>query len=264
MPPEPVDIYKKFDALSPRHDLPTVPVRMRYLVLSNGRTGSSMVGSALWASGLAGVPFEYLNPDYMAPYMRGRPGLSLDGYMNDIVSRRTTPNGVFGFKLHHHQFMSIFRRDDQRAWIEDLLRGQDRFIFIRRRDKLLQAISGFHARSSKVWNSSVAARAGSQGRRFAEGDAEALTASLFRALAGEAGWLKAIATMSLPVLEIWYEDLVADYANQMQRVFDHLGLSIAPQDIPPPQTVKLANDMAKEMKADFLRYIGAGASRARE
>jgi len=237
---------------------------MRYLMLSNGRTGSSMIGSALRASGLAGVPFEYLNPNSVVACMRARPGLSLAGYMDDIVSRRTTPNGVFGFKLHHYQFTNISRRDEYRAWIEGLLRRQDRFIFIRRRDKLLQAISHFHAQSNGVWNSSAPAMAGSQGRRFAEGDAGALAAALQWVIAAESGWRETIEAMSLPVLEVWYEDLVADYANQMQKVFTHLGLSVAPGGIPPPETVKLANDMAEEMKQDFLRYIGAGADAPRE
>ena len=54
-----------FGAFSTEMDLPKTEVKFTYLILSQPRTGSTMITSALLSSGLAGVPVEYFHTDYL-------------------------------------------------------------------------------------------------------------------------------------------------------------------------------------------------------
>lgn len=81
-----------------------------------------MIGLGLAETGVAGDPLEYLNLFYVQAYAK-RSGISdpeefsrslcrspdtLFKYLAFVEARRTSPNGVFGLKLHHSQFASIF------------------------------------------------------------------------------------------------------------------------------------------------------------
>ena len=53
------------DAMSAAHDCPFGKPTHRFLILAEPRSGSTLLVEALRNSGVAGVPFEYLNPRYV-------------------------------------------------------------------------------------------------------------------------------------------------------------------------------------------------------
>ena len=103
-----------------------------YLLCCIERTGSNLVTRALSGTGLAGRPLEYFNPvEQDKPWIREILGdSSLADGLPKILSAATTPNGVFGAKLHwnhlRHLGMSISGQwnEKQRVAPFEALRSQ--------------------------------------------------------------------------------------------------------------------------------------------
>jgi len=127
--------------------------RLRYAIFSAQRTGSELLCDYLRERGV-GIPFEYFNHTYMHE-IAGRLGcvlpdrrIKLIRYISLLEPKRTR-NGIFGTKLQPDQLKTISREDGAaaRAW----LGGFDRIVLLRRRDKLLQAISLARAHLTNQW-----------------------------------------------------------------------------------------------------------------
>src|SRR3954468_9297106 len=86
-----------------------------YLMLATPRSGSTLLGQGLQASGLAGDPKEFFG--HKMPYWMERWGTpSLESYVARLVSARSTANGVFGAKLLYQQLLhleGLARQDPQ-------------------------------------------------------------------------------------------------------------------------------------------------------
>ena len=74
-----------FGAFKPELDLPRTPVTFTYLILSQPRTGSTMITSALQASGHAGVPVEYFNHEHLRRLPKPLTLASVHAYYSDVV-----------------------------------------------------------------------------------------------------------------------------------------------------------------------------------
>jgi LPS sulfotransferase NodH len=103
-----------------------------YLLCCIERTGSNLLTQALTGTGMAGRPLEYFNPaEQETPWMREILGASpmVEG-LPKILCAGTTPNGLFGAKIHwghfRHLGMSINREwnDSQRGALYELLRSR--------------------------------------------------------------------------------------------------------------------------------------------
>lgn len=243
-----------FGAFKAELDLPPTPVTFTYLILSQPRTGSTMITSALEASGLAGVPIEYFNSQHLRNLARPVTLASVRSYYDDVVSRRTSSNGVFGMKLHHDQFKPLFMPDNaiSPAGVK-FLRSFDRIILTSRRDKLAQAISQLTAFRTRNWNTSDRTQEGRQNYVFDQADVPVILDYLRDAVTGEMFWNEVCEQLSLSPLRVVYEDLCQSPATQLSRVAEYLGLPIA--DL-APQTIRLSRDGNRQGKLHFLRAIG--------
>jgi LPS sulfotransferase NodH len=243
-----------FGAFKPELDLPRTPVTFTYLILSQPRTGSTMITSALQTSGHAGVPVEYFNHEHLRRLPKPLTLASVHAYYSDVVSRRTSGNGVFGMKLHHDQFKPLFSKDNSVTVAgSKFLKSFDRIILTSRRDKLAQAISQLTAYRSGNWNTSDRSLAGRQNYEFSKADVPIILTYLQEVVSGEMFWEKICAHLDLHPLRIIYEDLSRSPESELARVFEYLELQIAPT---APQTVKLSRDSNREAKLSFLREIG--------
>jgi len=243
-----------YGAFKTELDLPRTPVTFTYLILAQPRTGSTMVTSALEASGLAGVPVEYFNLQHIRQLPKPLTMAGVQKYYADVVSRRTTANGVFGMKIHHDQFRHIFMPDGELTPAgEKFLRSFDRLILTSRRDKLAQALSQLAAYRKGQWNTRNPEQQGQQNYEFSSADALLIIDYLRDAVAGETLWKDICARLSLSPLRVVYEDLCRSPQSELARVVAHLGLPI---DNPAPQTIKLSRDSNRDGKLKFLREIG--------
>lgn len=233
--------------------------RLRYLLCSTPRSGSTLVGDILQRSQAAGNPQEYLNARLMAAWLRHKGRLdgelALDEYLHDLESRRTTPNGVFGIKVHFEHLLFLWQKDP--AEMASFLRRFDRIVLLTRRDKIAQAVSLYKARVTQIWTS--------EDRAFLEPDdprlttkpaykPEAIARGLADVMLQEAQWRSTLAQLKFPCEEFVHETFVADMPVQVQRLFGLLELG-KEATWTPPQIKRQGSDN-DPMLAAFRRDLG--------
>ncbi len=139
---------------------------LSYVVCTAPRTGSSLLCAALWNTGVAGRPAEYFDiHGRNEAHWRKQFAIQDEAeYLSKIIHAGTTANGVFGFKLHCHQVPALIgklRADREARGLPDepapsnlpdiihpMLRarlGHTSYIWLRRKNKIAQAISYFRA-----------------------------------------------------------------------------------------------------------------------
>lgn len=232
------------------------PPTLRYCIASTPRSGSTLLSRTLEATQLAGVPMEYFNNSFMGAWQRLNSGrtIHLESYLAELESRRTTSNGVFGIKAHWSQLHSL--ANQAKVPLSTLAHATvgkcTKFIQINRRDKLAQAISLHIANKIKVYHSDQLFLRNAE--NVAAFDAAAISVNITRLFMDEANWSTYIKERGLDVMEVIYEDLVADHAGTCRRVFDFIGLTGV--DIPPPPTTKLETPETAEFRRLYLKHLG--------
>lgn len=242
--------------LSAERDFPVAtPIARRYCILSSPRSGSTLLGRMLSATQCAGDPLEYFNPRLIAYERRktANPSLSLDAFIADMERRRTSPNGVFGMKMHYSQMLGAFASKVPTQQMLAHLKQYGRLIWIRRHDRLRQAVSQAIGLHTQVW-SSEDGRFGS--RPPAPIPAYACVDALRAVCHEDFGWARLIEATGLEVLEVWFEDLVANYAHECKRVIAYLDLADAVPDIPQPQLQSQTSELNAQLHAELLAYLG--------
>src|SRR5688572_15912695 len=80
--------------------------RKTYLILATPRSGSTLLGHGLQATGLAGDPKEFFGHK-MPFWMERWQTPALPAYVARLSRARATPNGVFGAKLLYRQLIHL-------------------------------------------------------------------------------------------------------------------------------------------------------------
>jgi LPS sulfotransferase NodH len=233
--------------ISAESDLPPAPIKQRYLVFSQQRTGSTLLTETLVESGQAGVPTEYFNPDMGAAIWKrigsDRPW-AIRPYVQFLERNRTTANGVFGFKAHLSQFEWAMRDDARR---QAFLGRYDKVILSYRRDKLAQAVSFQRAMAGGPWFLTR------ERERSAPKPAE-LDLNVDQVMAAVASFVRQedrqremVRRAGLPLLELPYERLDSDFTGAMRDVFEYLDLPASLADGLTPPLKKLRDDSSARM-----------------
>lgn len=203
------------------------------------RSGSTLLIRSLEATGRAGRPAEYFNAAY-EPYASWK-DLPLRRYVDFLERARSTPNGVFGFKIFFYQY--------EETWagrhLEDFFPGL-RFLYIRRRDHLRQAVSFARAIQTRQWDSDMVSTA------TPSYDGAMIERRLQAIETEEQGWRSFFEERSIAPLEIVYEDFVTSYGKTIQRVMRHLELELSPgSQIPEPSLEKQGDALSEKWVAQF-------------
>jgi LPS sulfotransferase NodH len=232
---------------------------MNYIVMSSPRTGSSMLCAALSHTSLAGKPDEFMHDWWLKDNNHPEADIeTLKQYVKKIISENVSANGVFGMKLHFHQFGNVFSR--KRIGFNgglEFLGNFQKFILIYRHDKFLQAISEMLARESNLWGSEEEKSQFSLGRPFRESDVLRVTKILNRQVHEEHAWRDILRQLRANFHSVRYEDLASATKRELQGVKEYLGIKeLAPVEL-VARTVKLADPaIAQKMKHDYLNAIG--------
>lgn len=265
--------------LDPRNgeafDLPVPPAKTRtYVIASVPRSGSTLLCRMLWDTGGAGAPKEYLNPMQLrdwevrlgktwarrvghalaggraAGLVRGR-GWSearLLEHLERVRSRRTDPTGWFGLKIHRHHFEGWFT---SRGWDAESILRPDRWIRIRREDRVAQAVSWARALQTGRWASHQRA---SLPALYRPRQIERLALEIDRQ---EACWDEYFAGAGRTPLCLTYEQLVGDFEGTIRRVLAHLEVSGAAEARVAEPALRSQTD---SVNADWIeRYRAAQA-----
>jgi LPS sulfotransferase NodH len=246
-----------------------------YLICCCERTGSTLLGDALLSTGVAGRPHGYFSRVALHnPRVRRilrQMNEDDDSYLGTVIAAATTPNGVFGAKVHWEQFMTLV------AKAERLVRAQSgevpasvpeilsptlpslRYIWLTRRNEVARAISHYRAKKTDRWHvdsrwlTDEADGAGEPGFDFDQIDA------FVRAARGdELRWSQFFREHDIAPLELIYEDLVRDLEGAVRRILELVGSPAEEFRLPPPTLRKLADARSQEWEARY-RQICAEA-----
>lgn len=194
----------------PEYDLPPFDGQPRfYVICATPRSGSALLCHLLHRTGRMGVPEEYLHPDAVMPALARRLGateaggrLSLRHYLDVVVRRRTTANGVFGLKVQLDHLRAHWGRPTLFA-----LMRQASLVHISRRDRIAQSTSFAIATATGAWN---AARGAGRIAPALPFDAALFRDAFGRIALQEFGWANFFEQNALRPIRVVYEDLVAD------------------------------------------------------
>lgn len=183
-----------------------------YVVASQPRCGSHYLADLLRETGQAGVPLEYFHTAHWKRWVKRCGQNNPLSAFRILCQRRTTPNGVFGVKMHWKQFQLACR-----LRLEDEF-AQSPFIQITRDDLLGQAISLVIASQTGAWIHEH------QAQRSPEYSFDAIQQAVGRLIVERGNWDRFFAATGIQPLRISYENLTDDRDPTMQRVCRHIGI----------------------------------------
>ena len=229
-----------------------------YFICSSARSGTNMFGYSMQAMGY-GMPREGFNMILNRKHGWGYEKSDLISYIRDMYSRQTdSKNDIFGLKIFWQQLKFYSRECDQIAVInESLLSDFEklhlffpyvRFIYLRRRNKLRQAIS--LARTDQdglylLFDDNEASR-----KKKAYYDSDQISRFLILLTSQDQLWQSFFEGNEIKPHMIWYEDLVDDYIAVMSQAVNYLDLPSMNMKKPPSK--KQADNISDEWYDRFL------------
>src|SRR5580698_6624162 len=225
-----------------------------YLVCATQRSGSTLLCELLKGTEVAGVPEEsfevlrstglprqpreyFLDPTLsgiaqkLAPLNAGEPERSgqFEGWFKYAIQRGTSRNGVFATKMMWNYFDDFRERVRELPGLQDvtfnnaleLLFPQLRIVFVRRRDKLAQAVSLWKALQTQQWRNEADPFESDLQVEYDYVALKHLVNELHRWDARWEDWFHATGREPIRVI---YEEFVTSRAATVGRVVDALGI----------------------------------------
>ena len=244
-----------------------------YLIVTGGRTGSSLLAHALAGTGRHGTPDEHLTvPDIdgwaerlgvRSPVQGG----SMLGYLDALRARTASPGGGFGTKLHSSAIPLVARclavepdapSADASALLAWAFPGSV-VLWSRRRDRVAGAVSMWRARQTGAW----AQPAGAAVDEPAVEPSTTAISELHRSMhVADLSVPGVLARAGFPVHEVVYEDLVADWSAVLVDALTFLdaGGPVDPRSVAAPDLVApptLARQSGERSAATIERWVAA-------
>jgi LPS sulfotransferase NodH len=173
---------------------------------------------------------------------------------HSVLRRRCSPNGVFGLKAFPQQMDELEDKNPQ--LLEEVLglflsRQRPRHvIYLRRRDRVAQAVSYARADLSGVWHRKQESAASAK----IEYSQQALESAERGIELLEGVWARMFQDLQIEPLNLWHEDVLANPSEASRRVADYLGARIDPAaavDVP---------EVLKQSEGDSPKWIERYAS----
>lgn len=230
---------RHYDLATVQSDLPPRQTHRSLVIATDYRSGSTLLAEGLAGAGGYGIPLEYLQRGAMERKFARFAAASQNGYLSSVMSRRTSPTGVFGIKLFWPEASAIYELPDPTI------------IWLRRGDVIAQAVSTWTALVTGVWRTSSSS----------EDDVPYDRARLI-ALVGmhwhhDTSWQRALA--GLPVLDVTYERLSTDPIGVTEEIVAELGRRGMPSEdpVPKPRLARQASQrsrfLADQLVEDVLK-----------
>jgi LPS sulfotransferase NodH len=219
--------------------------KVSYAICSIPRTGSNMLCSILTEMGI-GKPFEQLNGKFQVKFDMNK---SLREILLSEMKKGESANGIKGIKIMGVQLQRLaFRVNNAQKTaytpddIMDLLQIE-KYIFLRRKNKLRQAISQYKAKVNNQWRVNIGQKVE---RKRVKYNRFSIQKCLVEIPQKELEWLNFFNRRDIQPLEIYYEDLVENYQETLTKVVEYLCVKL-PDDFqfPPPTLEKQADETSE-------------------
>ena len=237
-----------------------------YVICTSPRSGSTLLCKGLTHTGRAGAPAEFFDHrvEVTAYWMRLLAISKESEFTDKIVEATSTPNGVFGTKLHWTTYPAMRRAlresltpavaDARHRSLNELLHAKFsaiRYIWLRRRNKVAQGISHFRAACSDCWEipRGHVCGAGSAGDTV-EFNFRMIDHCVMRASEYDQEWENHFTRHGLTPMQLDYEDLIASYDHSLRKALDCLDVphSDLPEAEPPLERMADAKSLEWEKK----------------
>jgi len=188
-----------------------------YMICATPRSGSNYLCQLLASTGQLGNPLEYFNT--VGRRKHSDPNYPKDPLAQIDIIRSTgaTPNGIYAVKVLPLQYRRASKRADPFHTMPNL-----KFLRLRRRDVIGQAISLSRARQTGQITSSDRAR------KTPVYDAADIMNCIRTVRAMEASWDRVMRELGVEPLTLEYEDVMRDPQAAVDRVAALMGLAALP------------------------------------
>ncbi len=231
-----------------------------YIIASVQRSGTHLLCSILRSTGVAGSPAEHFlsKPGQTWEKRWGAP--SRAAYVQNVLRQNTSANGVFGTVVMRSYFERMLQmlqeipayKNPNGAQLLAAVFCKPKYIWMRRRNQVEQAVSWAMACQTGVWTQKVKEK--SQPRAIPKFNFKVIDEWCNRIAAHDQGWANYFHENQIEPLVIFYEDVVASHRTAAERVLEFLGLPFPPgMEIPPPALEKQATRISEEWAARYLK-----------
>ncbi len=233
-----------------------------YLVCGTPRSGSSLLCEALTNTGIAGKPEEYFQPSNEIIWKERWGTSTYAEYLSRTIEQCTTSSGVFGVKMmwgyFDHFLQNLHQIPDYRKRkmpVHKTLQAifpNLRYIWIKRRDTVRQAVSQAKATQTNLW---VVRGEGSRPVAhepvFSFMQIDFLVQEI---KAHNAAWQRFFTENDIQPLVIIYEDLVSCYEETVRETLQHLKIpGVEALAVAPVSMKKQADEQSEQWVQRYLR-----------
>ncbi|MCW3848245.1 Stf0 family sulfotransferase [Sphingomonas sp. LB-2] len=272
------DGRKPYDLTGAAHDYPERegPPRRTLLIATHPRSGSSLLGEALYFAGGLGCPLEYFHRGFL-PGLAGRWGThGLREQIAAVHRHRTDPSGTLSVKIFWRDVEDLAAEldparfgelrgrapdavtpDDYRAIAAVLAQAfpNPEHVHLERIDRVRQAVSGLAATQTGQFR--IVPDMGEQPAiGTAAYDFDRIDGYVAYSDFCHGHWRNYFAATGTAPLALTYEQLAADYEGSVRTVLGHFGSAAAV----PPMRMRRQADAGNE--AWVLRYLRERTERA--
>lgn len=238
------------------------------------RSGSTLLGEALFFAGGFGCPLEYFNVDFRGSFEKRWQTDDLPSFVRALHRHRTDPSGVLGVKLFWNDVPGLLRelapgRFDWMAGVRpsnidngvyceihallQTILPNPRHVWLRRDDMVAQAVSVSVANQRRRWlriDASDPAHSRNVEFRF-----DRLLGSLARIQRRDTHWRRYFAANRLDPIDVRYEALAHDYPGEVRRLLAILGRGNV--EVAPPRLLKQADAESERLAVLFRKRFSA-------
>jgi len=241
-----------------------------YIIASVQRSGTHLLCSILRSTGVAGSPDEFFLSKAGEAWESRWGAPSRHGYIERVLRDNTGANGVFGAVVMWSYFERMLQMLQELpehnsftgADILGELLNRPKYIWLRRRNRVEQAVSWDMACQTGVWAQRVGFN--SQPETTLKFDFKAVDEWCNRIAEHEASWANYFRESSIEPLVLYYEDVVASHHRAAERVLEFLGLAVPHGiEILAPAVEKQANEISHQWAASYRKLKRKQTSKLR-
>lgn len=232
------------DQFSEKHHYPKVYAPSKILIIAfTARCGSHMLGHALHETNKFGFPLEYAHSANLREWEKRLKVYGIQKVIAELQSLRTSPNGVFGIKVHYSHI-------EQFGGFENLLHcfPNAYYILLSRKNVLKQAVSLSIASQTGVWISGQKPMSDDITYKFDEIDK-----CLRSIIRDNSSWRYKLAANGCNYIEMDFDHVLKNLAGTIEKIAEFVGCEIQQSDIPPNQvTTKQSNQVNLDWESKYL------------
>ena len=241
-----------------------------YIICATARCGSHFLANALQNTELAGKPDEYFQANEHGQ-LQNETGLiaeyygekDLEAFRKMVLGFGSSSNGVFGIIIHWSYLQDVIKNYASLPQYQglgpsalfDAIFYNPKYIWIRRLDKLRQAISYHKAEQNNVWYLPEAqADESNKARIELKYDYFMIDFLCDRFVIEEKGWASFFKTQNIEPFIVAYEDFIDSYEQTTRQLLDYLKISL-PSDfqIKEATSKKQADALTDKWVQKYLR-----------